>query len=108
MPARQPPKTAGLRSQTQMQPLPPDHSASFRPDVAGAVSPRAPVWATLAATFLGIGNMRPGPGTWASAATALLWAVLAYALPTPARAPLQVGLSILAILLGIPAATRVA
>jgi phosphatidylglycerophosphatase A len=25
------------------------------------------------ATFIGIGNLRPGPGTWASVATVLLW-----------------------------------
>ncbi|HEY7615196.1 MAG TPA: hypothetical protein VH744_00195, partial [Terriglobales bacterium] len=34
---------------------------------------RAPLWATLTATFLGIGKLRPGPGTWASAATVLVW-----------------------------------
>src|ERR1700761_9392434 len=30
-------------------------------------------WAWTVATFLGIGNLRPGPGTWASVATVLLW-----------------------------------
>jgi len=34
-------------------------------------------WAWLVATFFGIGDLKPGPGTWASAATALLWWVLA-------------------------------
>jgi phosphatidylglycerophosphatase A len=30
-------------------------------------------WAWLVGTFFGIGNLRPGPGTWASVATVLLW-----------------------------------
>jgi phosphatidylglycerophosphatase A len=66
------------------------------------------MWATLTATFLGIGNMRPGPGTWASAATTLLWATLAYVLPPITRAPLATGLAVFITLVGIPAATRVA
>ena len=37
-----------------------------------------PLWATLIATFFGIGGIRPGPcGTWGSATTVLLWAGLA-------------------------------
>lgn len=68
----------------------------------------APRWASWTATFFGIGHMRPGPGTWASAATMLLWAALAHALPLPARAPSAVALAIVIALIGIPAATRVA
>src|SRR3954467_11243906 len=34
-------------------------------------------WAWVVATFFGIGDVKPGPGTWASAATVLLWWVLA-------------------------------
>ena len=34
---------------------------------------RAPLWASLVATFFGIGYLRPGPGTWGSATTVLLW-----------------------------------
>jgi phosphatidylglycerophosphatase A len=30
-------------------------------------------WAFLIATFCGIGYLKPGPGTWASMATVLLW-----------------------------------
>ncbi len=44
----------------------------------GASRPRAPLWATLIATFFGIGRLRPGPGTWASAATVAIWATAAY------------------------------
>ena len=68
----------------------------------------APRWASWTATFFGIGHMRPGPGTWASAATMLLWAALAHALPLPARAPAVVAVATVVALIGIPAATRVA
>src|SRR4051794_5519551 len=30
-------------------------------------------WAWAVATFFGVGNLKPGPGTWASAVTLLLW-----------------------------------
>jgi len=52
--------------------------------------------------------MRPGPGSWASAVTLLLWAALAYALPPSLRAPVAIALALLVTLIGIPAATRVA
>ena len=68
----------------------------------------APLWATLTATFFGIGYMRPGPGTWTSATTMLLWAALAQSLPHPLRTPALIGLAIVVTLVGIPAATRVA
>lgn len=71
-------------------------------------SSRAPLWSTLTATFFGIGYMRPGPGTWASATTMLLWAALAYHLPLAARTPVLITLAIVITLVGIPAATRVA
>lgn len=71
-------------------------------------SPPAPLWATLTATFFGIGHMRPGPGTWASAATMLLWAALAHNLPPSARIPVAIALAIIVTVIGIPAATRVA
>ena len=69
---------------------------------------RAPLWARAIATFFGIGYMHPGPGTWGSAATVLLWAALAYALPHVARLPVLVTLAVGIILIGIPAATRTA
>lgn len=69
---------------------------------------RAPLWATLTATFFGIGHMRPGPGTWGSAVTVLLWAAIDHALPMNSRALTAAALAVLIVLLGIPAATRVA
>ena len=69
---------------------------------------RGPLWATLVATFFGIGCLRPGPGTWGSAAPVLLWGALAHALPTAARIPAAIALTIAVILVGIPAGTQVA
>ncbi len=63
-----------------------------------------PPWATLVGTFFGVGRMRPGPGTWGSAATVILWAALAPSL----RTPVAVALAVVVTLVGIPAATRVA
>jgi phosphatidylglycerophosphatase A len=73
-------------------------------------SPRGqtPRWAELIGTFFGVGRRRPGPGTWASATTTLLWAGLAQAVTPGIRTPLAIGLASIAILIGIPAATRVA
>jgi phosphatidylglycerophosphatase A len=68
----------------------------------------APVWANLIATFFGIGYLRPGPGTWASAATMLLWAAIASITPELARTPLAIVLAAIVTLVGIPAATRAA
>ena len=67
-----------------------------------------PLWATLVATFFGIGRLRPGPGTWGSAVTVLLWYALAHFLPPAARTPAVVVLVVAVILVGIPAATQVA
>ncbi len=75
---------------------------------AAGVTLSTPRWAALVGTFLGIGRLRPGPGTWASAATVLLWAALAHALAAPLRTPIALILAALATLIGIPAATRVA
>ena len=87
----------------------PDRSAGVPPAVAGALRPRpAPLWAMMVATFFGIGRMRPGPGTWGSAAALLLWAAIAYALPASRRTPVVIVLALLVTLIGIPAATRVA
>jgi phosphatidylglycerophosphatase A len=82
-------------------------TAGVPPAVAEA-SPNAPLWATLVGTFFGIGRLRPGPGTWASAATMLLWAALAYNLAPSLRMPVAIGLAALVTLIGIPAATQVA
>jgi phosphatidylglycerophosphatase A len=52
--------------------------------------------------------MRPGPGTWGSAATVLLWAALAHALAPSLRTPIAIALAVLVTLIGIAAATQVA
>jgi len=73
----------------------------------GAVQ-RTPPWAALIATFFGIGRLRPGPGSWASAATVLLWAALAHRLAPALRTPIAIALAVAITLIGIPAATQVA
>jgi phosphatidylglycerophosphatase A len=77
------------------------------PDSSTSVQP-TPRWATLVATFFGIGRLRPGPGTWGSAVTVVLWAGLAYELPFSFRTPVAIALAVLVTLIGIPAATQVA
>ena len=69
---------------------------------------RNPQFAGLVATFFGVGRLRPGPGTWASLTTLLLWAAGAYLLPVSMRTPVAIGLALLVILIGIPSATRAA
>jgi phosphatidylglycerophosphatase A len=94
----------------------PDRSAGVPPAVAGACPepaegasrPRAPLWATLTATFFGIGRLHPGPGTWGSVATVAIWAAIAYELSPSLRTPAAIALALLVTLIGIPAATRVA
>ena len=70
--------------------------------------PPAPLPACLVATFLGVGHLRPGPGSWASAATVLLWWLLTRWL-TPFWQPAAAfSLAVVAVAIGIPAATRFA
>lgn len=68
----------------------------------------APLWATLTATFFGAGRMRPGPGSWGSAATVLLWWLLARWIPPDVQTAAAVALVSIVVLAGIPAATAVA
>ncbi|HXE90121.1 MAG TPA: phosphatidylglycerophosphatase A [Terriglobales bacterium] len=70
--------------------------------------PKAPLWAWMVATQLGIGHLRPAPGTWASAATVGLWVALASSLPSELHWPVATGLAVAAVLAGIPAAAAVA
>jgi len=70
--------------------------------------PDSPRWAFLVATFFGIGRLRPGPGTWGSAATVLLWAALSRLIAAPWQTIAIVSLAILTVVIGIPAATQVA
>jgi len=67
-------------------------------------------WAWLVGTFFGTGLMKPGPGTYGSAAAALLWWAAAHMWHASAGA-LAVATLIAALgatLIGIPAATIVA
>jgi phosphatidylglycerophosphatase A len=68
----------------------------------------APAWATLIATFFGAGRLKPGPGTWGSLATVALWAILSHFLPSSWLIPVNIALALLAVAVGIPAATQVA
>jgi phosphatidylglycerophosphatase A len=72
------------------------------------VGGRASAWATLVATFFGIGYLRPGPGTWGSATTVILWWLVAHRIVPHWQPWVAVLLALVAILVGIPAATRVA
>jgi phosphatidylglycerophosphatase A len=67
------------------------------------------VWAWAVGTFLGAGLLRPGPGSWGSAAAALIWLAVAEGLhlaPVP-LACLTLAAALCAVAVGIPAATIV-
>ena len=71
---------------------------------------RKTLWAWTIATFFGAGLGKPGPGTWGSVATVLLWSLYAW-LIHPSPQALLFALTALigfALILGIPAATIVA
>ncbi len=59
----------------------------------------------MVATFFGAGRLHPGPGTWGSLATVLLWWLLASHLPPSARIPVIIVLIAAVVAIGIPAAT---
>jgi phosphatidylglycerophosphatase A len=66
-------------------------------------------WAWALATFFGTGTLRPGPGTWGSAAGLGIWLAVAH-WAHPTRAHLALGTAIAALILllvGIPASTIV-
>jgi phosphatidylglycerophosphatase A len=77
------------------------------PAVVESSQQRAPIWATVTATFFGIGRLRPGPGTWASLAAALIWLGLSRIVPGSMQTPVLGAMAALAVLVGIPAATAV-
>jgi phosphatidylglycerophosphatase A len=82
---------------------PPEASSGGRPPLR-----TAPLWATLAATFFGVGRLKPGPGTWGSLATVLLWALASSQLAAAQRTWATIFAASAVTLIGIPAATRVA
>lgn len=67
-----------------------------------------PLWAFLVATWFGLGTLRPGPGTWASAVAALMWWAVATMIPSAWHAIILVVLIAIAVVTGIRAATMVA
>ncbi len=71
--------------------------------------PKKTSWANAIATCFGIGYLKPGPGTWASLAAALLWLGAAITLhPSPQMLLVALLAAILvAIAAGVPAATIV-
>jgi phosphatidylglycerophosphatase A len=73
-------------------------------------SAKKTLWAWTLGTFFGAGLLKPGPGTYGSAAALLLWYVTARALhPAPLALTLAtIAAAIVVTLIGIPAATIVA
>jgi phosphatidylglycerophosphatase A len=73
------------------------------------VASRKTPWAWAVGTFLGAGLLKPGPGTWGSAAAALLWlaAAVGFHLGSTPLAWLTFAAALIAIAIGVPAATRV-
>lgn len=72
-----------------------------------AARPTQTLWAFAVATFLGVGRLKPGPGTWGSVAALILWAAADWAFhPSRGAMYATLGLGIaLALAFGIPAAT---
>lgn len=72
-----------------------------------STSPKASRAATLIATFFGAGYMRPGPGTWGSAAAVLLWWLLSRWIAVKFQ-PLAIWVLVAVVVAaGIPAATAI-
>lgn len=66
----------------------------------------APVWARAIATFFGAGRIQPGPGTWGSLCAILLWVIAMDLTPAKFQPEVLGVLIVLAIALGVPAATQ--
>jgi phosphatidylglycerophosphatase A len=78
--------------------------------VAGQIGGKKTRWAWVLGTWFGAGLLKPGPGTYGSAAAVLIWLVCAHGFQPSLRA-LAVGTAAAALaatLVGIPAATIVA
>jgi phosphatidylglycerophosphatase A len=77
--------------------------------MSDAASTKKTIWAWAVGTFFGAGLLRPGPGSWGSAAAALLWLAAGRGLhlASPPLAWLTLGAALCALAVGIPAATIV-
>ena len=77
-----------------------------------AVRRNPPLWANLIGTFFFLGYGKPGPGTWASIATVLIWWLSMRHVPPQCLATIApfttAVVALFVTLIGIPAATRVA
>jgi phosphatidylglycerophosphatase A len=62
----------------------------------------------LIATFFGVGFLPPGPGTWASAVTVILWWATGHWLQSGWPIPVAVLVSVAITIIGIPPSTVVA
>jgi phosphatidylglycerophosphatase A len=71
---------------------------------------RKTLWAWAIATFFGAGYLKPGPGTYGSIATVLLWFACLHLHPlnAPGRALFTLLAAVIVTAIGIPAATIVA
>ena len=67
----------------------------------------APVWASMIATFFGIGRLRPGPGSWGSAATILLWWLASSRIAANWHVATVIAVAAGVVIVGIPSATLV-
>ncbi|HEV2113885.1 MAG TPA: phosphatidylglycerophosphatase A, partial [Terriglobales bacterium] len=64
--------------------------------------------AWLLATFFGTGFLKPGPGTWASAFTAVLWSAAARYAPSPNLWLYTALAAAIVTIVGVPVCTIVA
>jgi phosphatidylglycerophosphatase A len=78
------------------------------PSVSESSGSHVPMWASLAATFFGLGNLRPGPGTWGSLAATLIWFVLSRGIANRLQPAVLGSLILIVVVAGIPGATVLA
>lgn len=75
-------------------------------DSMRSVSP--PAWASIVATFFGVGNLKAGPGTWGSLAAALIWLGLSRVVARQLQFSVLASMIVLVVAIGVPAATLLA
>jgi phosphatidylglycerophosphatase A len=80
----------------------------MKTEISTSTKYKAPLWATAVATVCGVGNLKPGPGTWGSLVTGLLWWGISRAVSPGTQPALAFTLAIMVCAAGIPAATLVA
>jgi phosphatidylglycerophosphatase A len=76
--------------------------------VSGCSRTPAPLWASLVATVFGLGNLRPGPGSWGSLAAALVWLLLSRIIAGKLQPAVLACFIVIVVVAGIPAATVLA